>query len=138
MNDSAETLAVLHQLRAMEISVALDDFGVGYSSLSYLRRFPFDKIKIDKSFVRHLVTDRESMLIVRAITGLGRSLCMRTTAEGVETLEQLDRLREEGCTEVQGNFFSHPRPESEVALLIQRINRPPPAVRDRELDNAAL
>jgi EAL domain-containing protein (putative c-di-GMP-specific phosphodiesterase class I) len=102
LHHSVGTLAALHQLRAMGIAIALDDFGTGYSSLGYLRSFPFDKIKIDQSFVHNLVNNKESMLIIRAVTGLGHSLCMKTTAEGVETLEQLDKLREEGCTEVQG------------------------------------
>ena len=102
--------------------MALDDFGTGYSSLSYLRSFPFDKIKIDQSFVRNLVNNKESMSIIRAITGLGHSLGMKTTAEGVETLEQLDKLREEGCTEVQGYIFSRPKPASELPLLIERIH----------------
>jgi diguanylate cyclase (GGDEF)-like protein len=122
MQDEASTLTALHQLRALGVAVALDDFGTGYSSLSYLRSFPFDKIKIDQSFVRNLVNNKESMSIIRAITGLGHSLGMKTTAEGVETLEQLDKLREEGCTEVQGYIFSRPKPASELPLLIERIH----------------
>jgi EAL domain-containing protein (putative c-di-GMP-specific phosphodiesterase class I) len=106
----------------MGICVALDDFGTGYSSLSYLRSFPFSKIKIDKSFVHDLLTNKGSMSIIRAVTGLGQSLGIKTIAEGVETLEQLDRLREEGCDEVQGYFFSRPRPASEVPLLIERFH----------------
>ena len=108
LKDSVGTVSALHQLRTMGIAVALDDFGTGYSSLSYLRSFPFDKIKIDQSFVRDLMTNKESMSIVRAITGLGRSLDMRTTAEGVETPEQRDRLRQEGCTEIQGDLLQPP------------------------------
>jgi diguanylate cyclase (GGDEF)-like protein len=121
--DTSGTLVALHQLRAMGICVALDDFGTGYSSLSYLHSFPFNKIKIDQSFVRNLIANKESMSIVRAIIGLGQGLGMRTTAEGVETLEQLDRLREEGCTEVQGYYFSCPRPASELPSLIERLQR---------------
>jgi diguanylate cyclase (GGDEF)-like protein len=120
LRDTVDTLTALHRLRGMGISVALDDFGTGYSSLSYLRSFPFSKIKIDKSFVRDLMTNRESMSIIRAVIGLGESLGIKTTAEGVETLEQLDRLREEGCTEVQGYFFSRPRPAGEIPLLIEK------------------
>jgi diguanylate cyclase (GGDEF)-like protein len=123
LQDTPGTLTALHQLRAMGIAVALDDFGTGYSSLSYLRSFPFDKIKIDQSFVRDLVKDKESMSIISAVTGLGRSLHIRTTAEGVETLEQLDRLRQEGCTEVQGYFFSRPVASSELPELIQKLQR---------------
>jgi diguanylate cyclase (GGDEF)-like protein len=121
LRDTADTLTALHQLRSMGICVALDDFGTGYSSLSYLRSFPFSKIKIDKSFVRDLMTNNGSVSIIRAVTGLGQSLGMKTIAEGVETQEQLDRLREEGCDEVQGYFFSRPRPAGEVPSLIERL-----------------
>jgi diguanylate cyclase (GGDEF)-like protein len=121
LHDTMGILTALHELRAMGIAVALDDFGTGYSSLSYLRSFPFDKIKIDQSFVRDLAANRESMSIISAVTGLGRSLSMKTTAEGVETQEQLDKLREEGCTEVQGYLFSRPRPASELPALIERL-----------------
>jgi predicted signal transduction protein with EAL and GGDEF domain len=120
LRDTAGTLAALHQLRAMGITVALDDFGTGYSSLSYLRSFPFDKIKIDQSFVRDLATNKESMSIIRAVTGLGHSLNIKTTAEGVETPEQLNMLREHGCTEAQGYLFSRPVPASQVAGLLSK------------------
>jgi diguanylate cyclase (GGDEF)-like protein len=123
LQESASTLTALHELRALGISVALDDFGTGYSSLSYLRSFPFDKIKIDQSFVRDLAKDNEAMSIVRAVTGLGHNLRMTTTAEGVETLEQLNRLKEEGCTEVQGYIFSSPRPSRELPALIKSLHR---------------
>jgi EAL domain-containing protein (putative c-di-GMP-specific phosphodiesterase class I) len=86
----------------------MDDFGTGYSSLSYLRSFPFDKIKIDQSFVRDLSKRTDSQAIIRAVVAMGRSLGMTTTAEGVETADQLDRLRREGCTEAQGYLFSKP------------------------------
>ena len=101
----------------------MDDFGTGYSSLSYLRSFPFDKIKIDRSFVSELATRDDSMAIVRAVTGLGKSLGISTTAEGVETSEQLALLRLEGCTEVQGYLFSPPRPAGEVEGMLS--NRRP-------------
>ena len=101
----------------------MDDFGTGYSSLSYLRSFPFDKIKIDRSFVRELTERPDCIAIIRAVTGLGQSLGIATTAEGVETTEQLMRLREEGCTEVQGFLFSAPRPASELAALIESRGR---------------
>jgi diguanylate cyclase (GGDEF)-like protein len=123
MRDTEGTLTALHQLRALGISIALDDFGTGYSSLSYLQSFPFSKIKIDQSFVRHLMTNRESMSIVRAVTGLGQSLGIKTIGEGVETLEQLDRLRAEGCTEAQGYLFSRPRPAGELPLLIDKLQQ---------------
>jgi EAL domain-containing protein (putative c-di-GMP-specific phosphodiesterase class I) len=97
----------------------MDDFGTGYSSLSYLRAFPFDKIKIDRSFVSELAERPDCVAIVRAIAGLGASLGISTTAEGVETPDQLRRLREEGCTEVQGFLLSPPRPASEFAELMR-------------------
>jgi diguanylate cyclase (GGDEF)-like protein len=106
--ENAETLATLHALRNLGASISMDDFGTGYSSLSYLRRFPFDKIKIDQSFVRDLGEGEESRAIVRAVVGLGRSLGMVTTAEGVETQAQLAQLRREGCTQVQGYLMSRP------------------------------
>ena len=123
LHESVGTVAALHQLRAMGIAIALDDFGTGYSSLSYLRSFPFDKIKIDQSFVRDLVDNKESMSIIRAVTGLGHSLSMTTTAEGVETLEQLDKLRQEGCTEVQGYLFSRPRAAADLPELITKLQQ---------------
>jgi diguanylate cyclase (GGDEF)-like protein len=121
LQDTMKTLVALHELRRMGILVALDDFGTGYSSLSYLRSFPFDKIKIDQSFIRSLA-DEDSMAVIRAVTGLGRNFCLKTTAEGVETLEQLERLREEGCTEVQGYLFSHPVPAADLPAVIRRLH----------------
>jgi EAL domain-containing protein (putative c-di-GMP-specific phosphodiesterase class I) len=118
LQDSEATLATLHRLRDAGIRISMDDFGTGYSSLSYLRSFPFNKIKIDQSFVRELASRGESMAIVRAVTGLGRSLGISTTAEGVETTEQLALLRTEGCTEVQGYLFSRPRPAAEVESML--------------------
>jgi diguanylate cyclase (GGDEF)-like protein/PAS domain S-box-containing protein len=119
--DEEATLATLHKLRAFGVRIALDDFGTGYSSLGYLRSFPFDKIKIDQSFIADLLTRKDSLAIVRAVTGLGTSLGMSITAEGVETLPQLDWLKKEGCTEVQGFLFSPPRPASELAEMIDRM-----------------
>jgi diguanylate cyclase (GGDEF)-like protein len=112
------TLSTLHQLRTLGVRVSLDDFGTGYSSLSYLRSFPFDKIKIDRSFVREVTASTNGAAIVRAIASLGASLGMETTAEGVETKEQLDLIRAEGCTEVQGFYFSPARPVSELTDLL--------------------
>jgi diguanylate cyclase (GGDEF)-like protein/PAS domain S-box-containing protein len=121
LSATAETMKTLQVFGAMGISVALDDFGTGYSSLSYLRSFPFNKIKIDRSFIQDLITSKESISIVRAVTGLGKNLGMKTMAEGVETKEQLDKLREEGCTEVQGYFFSRPRPAGEIPAMIENL-----------------
>jgi diguanylate cyclase (GGDEF)-like protein len=120
LQNSETTLAVLHELRGFGVRISLDDFGTGYSSLSYLRSFPFDKIKIDRSFVTDLATRDDSMAIVRAVTGLGKSLGIVTTAEGVETEAQFDLLRREGCTQAQGYLFSKPRPAVEVAAMLSR------------------
>jgi EAL domain-containing protein (putative c-di-GMP-specific phosphodiesterase class I) len=118
-NDEA-TLATLHQLRQLGVRIALDDFGTGYSSLSYLRSFPFDKIKIDRCFVADLSrTGDDSLAILRAVAGLGTSLGIATTAEGVETEEQLARVRQEGCTEMQGFLFSPPLPAREIGRLFE-------------------
>jgi diguanylate cyclase (GGDEF)-like protein len=107
--ESSETiLSVLHSLRSLGIRIALDDFGTGYSSLSYLQSFPFDKIKIDRSFIQQLLTRPGASAIVHAITELARALGMETTAEGVEDSDQLAELRVHGCTSVQGYLFSKP------------------------------
>jgi diguanylate cyclase (GGDEF)-like protein len=110
MHDNEATLATLHQLRSFGIKISMDDFGTGYSSLSYLRSFPFDKIKIDRSFIKDISDKRDCAAIVKAVAGLGKGLGIATTAEGVETIEQLRHVRSEGCTEVQGYFFSAPQP----------------------------
>jgi len=114
LQDTDATLATLHQLRALGVHVSMDDFGTGYSSLSYLRRFPFDKIKIDQSFVRDLGTNKQSHAIIDAVTSLGATLGMVTTAEGVETRDQLEQLRAHGCTEVQGYYISKPEPVEKI------------------------
>jgi EAL domain-containing protein (putative c-di-GMP-specific phosphodiesterase class I) len=122
MHDSKETLALLHKLKELGISIAMDDFGTGYSSIGYLRSFPFDRIKIDQSFIRDLPEREESLAILRAVVGLGSSLHIVTTAEGVETQSQLDSLRTEGCTDVQGHFFSHPKPAAEMRELLASLH----------------
>ena len=122
LTETDATMATLHQLRNLGVQISMDDFGTGYSSLSYLRSFPFDKIKIDRSFVSDLSETDESAAIVRAVTGLGRNLGMATTAEGVETDEQLVQLREEGCTEVQGYLFSKPLPATDVLPLLAKVH----------------
>jgi EAL domain-containing protein (putative c-di-GMP-specific phosphodiesterase class I) len=99
----------------------MDDFGTGYSSLGYLHKFPFDKIKIDGSFVRDAADRADCAAIIRAVAGLGESLGIPTTAEGVETEEQLRHVFTEGCTEVQGYLFSHPRPPEELPGLIAAL-----------------
>ena len=119
--ETEANLAILHQLRELGVSISMDDFGTGYSSLSYLRSFPFDKIKIDRSFIKDLAERSDCVAIVRAISGLGRSLNITTTAEGVETVDQLDWLRAEGCNEVQGFLFSAARPAAEIEALLLRF-----------------
>jgi len=121
MQSGEATLAALHELHDLGARVSLDDFGTGYSSLSYLRSFPFDKIKIDQSFIRDLTHAKGGAAIVRAIAGLGASLSLATTAEGVETQEQFAILRAEGCTEVQGFLFSRPVPSGQISGLIGQI-----------------
>jgi EAL domain-containing protein (putative c-di-GMP-specific phosphodiesterase class I) len=124
LQDGATTLATLYGLREFGVRISMDDFGTGYSSLSYLRSFPFDKIKIDQSFVHDLAAHGDSMAIIRAVAGLGKSLRIKTLAEGVETSEQLALLRAEGCTQMQGYLFGRPQPASEIADLLanQRLD----------------
>jgi EAL domain-containing protein (putative c-di-GMP-specific phosphodiesterase class I) len=114
-------LDALHQFRDLGVRICMDDFGTGYSSLSYLRSFPFDKIKIDQTFVRDLLVDEGSLAIVRAIAGLGVSFGITTTAEGVETEDQVRCLNLEGCIEVQGYFYSKPVPGSEINAVLARL-----------------
>jgi diguanylate cyclase (GGDEF)-like protein len=121
LEKSEENLATLNQLRALGVRLSMDDFGTGYSSLSYLNSFHFDKIKIDQSFIRGLSEKQSSVAIVRAVSGLGRSFGASTTAEGVETEDQLKQVRAEGCTEVQGNFFSPPKPAAEIRSMLARL-----------------
>ena len=108
LEGSEATLKLLHALRALGVRVALDDFGTGYSSLSYLQSFPFDKLKIDRSFIQNLLTREGASAIVRAITELANALDIETTAEGVEETAQLMELRAHGCSSVQGFLFAEP------------------------------
>jgi diguanylate cyclase (GGDEF)-like protein len=117
LHNKEATLAVLHQLRELGVRIALDDFGTGYSSLTYLQCFPFDKIKIDRSFVKDITENTGSLNIVRAVAALAKGMGMTATAEGVETGEQLDKITSEGCTEMQGFLFSRPLPAGEIERL---------------------
>ena len=117
LQNTFNTLATLQKLRALGVQIALDDFGTGYSSLSYLRSFPFDKIKIDRSFIQDLMSGTEPLAIVHAIAGLAKSLNMISTAEGVETKQQLEALQALGCIEMQGYLFSHARPPAEIVRM---------------------
>ena len=118
LQDGESTLSILHRIKDLGVRIAMDDFGTGYSSLSYLQRFPFDKIKIDRSFIADIASRASAVAIVRAVTSLGASLGIATTAEGIETQEQLERLRAEGCAEVQGYLISRPVPAHKVAAML--------------------
>jgi diguanylate cyclase (GGDEF)-like protein len=123
MQDTAATLSTLHRLRALGIRISMDDFGTGYSSLGYLRAFPFDKIKIDQSFVGDLPGSWDTAAIVRAITGLARSLDMVTTAEGVETEAQREQVRTLGCDEIQGYLIGRPLAAADIGRFLAGSER---------------
>jgi diguanylate cyclase (GGDEF)-like protein len=121
LQNREEISTALHHLRLLGVRIAMDDFGTGYSSLNNLLRFPIDKIKIDRSFIKDITTNDHCVAIVRAVVSLGRSLGMTITAEGVETREQLEAVRQEGCLEIQGYFFSPPlRADATDAFLTER------------------
>ena len=146
LQDTEAVMTILRDLHDLGVRVAMDDFGTGYSSLSYLHRFPFDAIKIDRSFVSDLrvapsdavgsrqadgaLSDvaRSAAMIVRSITVLGENLGISTTAEGVETIEQFTQLRQQGCSEAQGYFISRPRPAAEIEVLRQQLDTTLPAI----------
>jgi diguanylate cyclase (GGDEF)-like protein len=117
LQSNPATLAAVHQLRALGIQISMDDFGTGYSSLGYLQNFPFDKIKVDRSFINNLSNGTGAFAILKAITTLARSLDVTTIAEGVETQEQLEKVRALGCREMQGFLFSPPRPARDIRRL---------------------
>jgi diguanylate cyclase (GGDEF)-like protein len=121
LEDNDATLAMLHQLRELGVRIAMDDFGTGYSSLSYLQRFPFDKIKIDRSFINGMAEGASARGIIRAVAALANGLGMTTTAEGVETQQQRDAVKMEGCTEMQGFLFSKPLTDREMKQLLQSV-----------------
>ena len=121
IKDTERTLAVLKTLKHLGVHIAMDDFGTGYSSLGYLRRFPFDKIKIDRSFIADLSDSKDAQAIVRAIISLGRALGIHINAEGVETVEQATALQIEGCQEVQGYFYGMPMAKADTEELFRRI-----------------
>jgi EAL domain-containing protein (putative c-di-GMP-specific phosphodiesterase class I) len=126
LHDDELTLRILGQLRELGVRIAMDDFGTGYSSLNYLRRFPFDKVKIDRSFIEHIADDPSSLAIVQAVISIAKSRDITTTAEGVEKQEQLELLRALGCTEMQGYLFSPAKPAAELApMLLPRPAKQP-------------
>ena len=128
IRDDEAALAVLHDLRAIGVRIALDDFGTGYSSLSYLQRFPFDKIKIDRCFITDIAEPEGSSRIVQAVVTIAADRHMTTTAEGVETEQQRDLLRELGCSEMQGYLFSPPKPAADIRPLLFADRQGPDAV----------
>jgi EAL domain-containing protein (putative c-di-GMP-specific phosphodiesterase class I) len=136
LQNTAMVVETLHQIRELGVRFAMDDFGTGYSSLSYLSSFPFDKIKIDRSFVRELGEKKDSVAIIRAVTGLSDSLGMVTTAEGVETREQLEILRTEGCKQVQGYLINAPRPAKDIPRMLKDIPALLQGLEPRELRSA--
>jgi EAL domain-containing protein (putative c-di-GMP-specific phosphodiesterase class I) len=119
LDDSRSIADVLKELKEIGVLLALDDFGTGYSSLTNLKRFPIDALKIDQSFVRDLASDNEGSVIVTAMIGMGRNLHMQVVAEGVETRQQLEILREHGCHQAQGYYFSRPVPGEEFGRLLE-------------------
>jgi EAL domain-containing protein (putative c-di-GMP-specific phosphodiesterase class I) len=118
LDDDESVGAILEKLRAAGFRIALDDFGTGYSSLSYLRKFQVDKLKIDRSFVRHLEDSQDSRAIVSAVLALGQAMGVVVAAEGVETADQLRMLQLAGCREMQGHYFFPALPEAEIAPLL--------------------
>ena len=127
--DKQRALHILRQIKAMGVSIAIDDFGTGYSSLDTLRSFPFDKIKIDRSFMRDLASKADSLAIIKAVIGLGQSLGMTTTAEGIETEAQLEVVRLHGCDEAQGFLLSPPVDAGAVCDLLAAPLLPASATR---------
>ncbi len=123
LQDESNTLSILHQLREIGVRISMDDFGTGYSSLAYLRNFPFDKIKIDRSFVRDMMVRKDCQAIVRAVVGLARSLGITTIIEGIETKEQLDSAKAEGCDEGQGWLFAKAMPDHDIPAYLAECER---------------
>ena len=127
LGNNSQNLLILKRLRELGVHISLDDFGTGYSGLGYFRAVQFDKVKIDQSFIREMHSHPESLAIVRAAIGLGENLGICTTAEGVESIEQLERLLSEGCTEVQGFLFSVPQPNANILSVVDQIGLWPQA-----------
>jgi EAL domain-containing protein (putative c-di-GMP-specific phosphodiesterase class I) len=120
MQDQDKAVAVMHELRAAGVQLSIDDFGTGYSSLSALKSFPIGHLKLDRSFVKDLPHDEDDKAITKAVISLGHQLGMKIVAEGVETAQQLAFLRENGCEEIQGYYFSKPLSAEEMAAFLAR------------------
>jgi EAL domain-containing protein (putative c-di-GMP-specific phosphodiesterase class I) len=121
MSDFARAITILRRLKSLGVSIAMDDFGTGYSSLRYLQAFPFDKIKIDKSFVDQLGQNMQSQAIIRAVIGLAHGLALPVLAEGVETADQLEFLKREHCDEIQGYLIGRPQPIENYSATVRRL-----------------
>jgi EAL domain-containing protein (putative c-di-GMP-specific phosphodiesterase class I) len=119
MRNVARAIRVLDAIQSRGIRIAIDDFGTGHSSMSLMKQFPIDTIKIDRSFIRDLAEDPEDQAIAQAIISMGKALGMTVVAEGVETIEQQTFLREHGCDEMQGFIFSRPVPPRDLAELLR-------------------
>ena len=133
MHDAEASAATLQLLSTMGVHISIDDFGTGYSSLSYLWRLPLDKLKIDRSFVRELISNPDDVAIVKAIISLAHSLRLGVVAEGVETLEQLEHLRELGCDQYQGFYCSPAVPPDAFVALIKRLRAERPALTEADM-----
>jgi diguanylate cyclase (GGDEF)-like protein len=138
MHDAEQSIEVLRQLSALGVRISVDDFGTGYSSLSYLRRLPLDKLKIDRAFIRDVVTNREDAAIVRAIVALAHNLHLKVIAEGVETPDQLAFLRELGCDQYQGFHYSVPVPNNVLVEMLRERQTRAPAPAAVDLDDTRL
>ena len=138
MHDAEQSIEIMRQLSALGVRISVDDFGTGYSSLSYLRRLPLDKLKIDRAFIRDVVTNREDAAIVRAIVALAHNLRLKVIAEGVETPDQLAFLRELGCDQYQGYHYSVPVPNSVLVEMLRERQSRAPAPASLNLDDTRL
>lgn len=125
MHNAEDSIGIMRQIKSLGMDLALDDFGTGYSSLAYLKRFPIDKLKIDKAFVRDIPDDHNDLAIVTAIIAMAHALGLKVQAEGVETEAQAEFLRESGCELAQGYLFGRPLPEDEFELLIAEGSQAP-------------
>jgi EAL domain-containing protein (putative c-di-GMP-specific phosphodiesterase class I) len=124
MQESEKAIAMLQAMREMGIRITMDDFGTGYSSLSYLKRFPISSLKIDRSFIAEVLSDADDAEISRAIIAMAHGMKLKVVAEGVETAEQLEFLRREGCDEAQGYYFARPMPAEEFSRWFQTRGKP--------------
>ena len=127
MDDVDDTIATLHAIKALGFALSIDDFGTGYSSLNYLCRFPLDKLKIDMSFVQNIHNSPQNLAVTKAIIGLGHTLGLSVTAEGVESAADADVLRQAGCDELQGFYFARPMPLAQLAAWRNLAAQPLPA-----------